>query len=136
VLGDLVVAHVPVVAANALVAARAERFVAGAGEDDHADRGVVAGAVERVLQLEQRLRPERVAHFRPVDRDLGDGAVAVDIRVFVSNVAVLAGGGPRGARTDLRVGGHEPDRSQASTRLRNPSMPNRSNSAANSVIIP
>ncbi len=36
-LGDLVVAHVAVVAADPLVAAGAEGVVAGAGEDDRAD---------------------------------------------------------------------------------------------------
>ena len=43
-LGDLVVADVAVVAADPLVAAGAEGLVAGAGEDDRADVGVVAGA--------------------------------------------------------------------------------------------
>ena len=43
-LGDLVVADVAVVAADPLVAAGAERLVAGAGEDDRADLDVVAGA--------------------------------------------------------------------------------------------
>ena len=50
-LGDLVVADVAVVAADPLVAARAERLVAGAGEDDRADAGVVAGAAEGVAHL-------------------------------------------------------------------------------------
>ena len=69
---DAVVVAVAVVAAHALVAARAERVGPLAGEDDHADVGVVAGELERVAQLEQRPRPERVAHLGPADRDLGD----------------------------------------------------------------
>ncbi len=52
-LRDLVVADVAVVAADALVAARAERVVAGAGEDDRADLGVVPRAVEGVAQARQ-----------------------------------------------------------------------------------
>ena len=68
-LGDLVVADVAVVAADPLVAARAEGLVAGAGEDDRADLDVVAGATERVAQLGERLRPEGVADLGPVDRD-------------------------------------------------------------------
>ena len=51
--------HVAVVAADALVAAGAERVGTLAGEDDHADVAVVAGALERVLQLEERLRAGR-----------------------------------------------------------------------------
>ena len=75
---------VAVVAADALVATGAEGLVARTGEDDHADAGVVAGPVERVLQLEQRLRPEGVAHLGPVDRDLGDplGGVVEDVVVL------------------------------------------------------
>ena len=71
-LGDLVVADVAVVATDPLVAAGAERLVAGAGEDDRADVGVVAGAVERVAELGEGLRAERVVDVRPVDRDLRD----------------------------------------------------------------
>ena len=69
---DAVVADVAVVAADPLVAAGAERLGPLAGEDDHADRGVVAGALEGVQQLEQGPRPEGVAHLGPADRDLGD----------------------------------------------------------------
>ena len=69
---DAVVVAVAVVAAHALVAARAERLGALAGEDDHADRRVVARELERVAELEQRAGPERVAHLGPADRDLGD----------------------------------------------------------------
>ena len=71
-LGDLVVADVAVVAADPLVAAGAEGLVARAGEDDRADLGVVAGRLEGVAELDQRLRPEGVADLGPVDRDLRD----------------------------------------------------------------
>ena len=42
--------------------------------------------VEGVLQLEQRLRAERVAHLRPRDRDLRDalGDVVVDVAVVAA----------------------------------------------------
>ena len=85
-----VVAEVAVVAADALVAAGAERVRALAGEDDHADLRVVARAVERLRQLEQRLRAEGVAHLGPADGDLGD-AVAAELE---ADVRVLAGGLP------------------------------------------
>ena len=67
-----VVADVAVVAADALVAAGAERLGALAGEHDDADLRVVARALERVLELEERPGPEGVAHLGPADRDLGD----------------------------------------------------------------
>ena len=56
---DALVVAVAVVAADALVAARAERLGTLAGEDDDADLRVVAGDLERVAQLEQRLRAGR-----------------------------------------------------------------------------
>src|SRR5262249_40076224 len=59
-LGDLVVADVAVVAADPLVASRAEGLSAGAGEDDGGDPGVVARSRERVSKLRQGGRPEGV----------------------------------------------------------------------------
>ena len=64
------------VAAHALVAAGAERERALAGEDDHADRRVLAGQLERVGDLDDGLRPEGVAHLRAVDGDLRDAVAA------------------------------------------------------------
>src|ERR687896_3253 len=58
------VAGVP---AHALVAAGAEGEGALAGEDDHADVGVLAGALERVRDLDQGLGPEGVADLGAVD---------------------------------------------------------------------
>ena len=83
-LGDVVVADVAVVAADPLVAARAEGLVAGAGEDDRADLEVVARAVEGVAQLGQRLRPEGVADLGAVDRDPRDpiGRLVEDVLVL------------------------------------------------------
>src|SRR6201999_4378903 len=83
--------HVAGVAAHALVAAGAERLVALAGQHDHADLGVLAGALERAGDLDQRLRPERVAHLRAVDGDLGDPVAGG----LIPDVLVLAGGRPR-----------------------------------------
>jgi hypothetical protein len=57
---------VAAVAAHALVAARAERQRPLAGQDDHADRGVLAGALEGLRELDDGLRPERVADLGPV----------------------------------------------------------------------
>jgi hypothetical protein len=50
-LGYLVVTDVAVVAADLLVAPRAESLVSGAGEDDRRDLDVVAGAGEGVAEL-------------------------------------------------------------------------------------
>ena len=100
--GDLVVADVAVVAADPLVAARAERVVAGTSEDDRADLEVVAGPVEGVAELAQGRRPERVVDVGAVDRNPGDavgglvdgclrslaGVVPLDRRVEV----LLSGG--------------------------------------------
>ena len=72
---------VAAVAADALVAARAERLGPCAGEQHHADRRVVARMGEGVLQLDDRLGPEGVAHLGPIDRDLGDA-----LEVFVADV--------------------------------------------------
>ena len=93
-LRDLVVADVAVVAPDALIAAGAERLVALAGEDDDADLGVVARLVERVRQLEQGLRPERVAHLGPADRDLRDalGGVVADVVVVARSHARRSAG--------------------------------------------
>src|SRR5262249_10468660 len=69
---DTACVEVPVVAADLLVAAGAERLGPGPGQDDHADARVVAGDVERVRKLEQRGGTERVTHLGPVDGDLRD----------------------------------------------------------------
>ena len=66
------VGQVARVAADALVAARAERERALAGEDHDADLGVLARALERVGQLDDGLRAKRVADLGAVDRDLRD----------------------------------------------------------------
>ena len=99
-LGDLVVADVAVVAADPLVAAGAERFVAGPGEDDRRDLDVVACARERVAKLGQRLRAERVVDLGPVDRDPGDRLGAL-----VEDVLVLGGLAPLDRRVELVAGG-------------------------------
>ena len=59
-----------------------ERLVAGAGQDDDAN-GFVAASRSRMArpQLVERGRVERVENLRPVDRDDGDGAVALDQKV-------------------------------------------------------
>jgi hypothetical protein len=66
-----------------LVAARAEREIAFAGEDDHAERAVFARARKRVDQLEQRPGPEGIAHLGPADRDLRNAAIALETDVLV-----------------------------------------------------
>jgi len=70
--GDAVAAHVALGAANALVASGAEGLVAGAGEDGDARSWILAHVLEALLQLEERLRAERVADLGTVDGHLGD----------------------------------------------------------------
>src|SRR5262249_12314833 len=75
---------------DALVPARAEGIRSFAGQDDHANAVVLARALKGVDQLDHRLRPERVAHLGPVDRDLGDAGVLA-VAVLVAAVLALAG---------------------------------------------
>jgi hypothetical protein len=100
-MGHLVVADVTVVAADPLVAARTEGLVAGPGEDDRRDVGVVACAGKRVPKLGQGLGAKRISRLRAVDRDLGDSR-----RCLVADVAVLARRAPlnRGVQLLLRRG--------------------------------
>src|SRR5688572_614178 len=62
--------HVARVASDALVAARAERLGALAGEDDGADGEIFPRQLEGLRELDDRLRPERVAYLGAVDRQL------------------------------------------------------------------
>ena len=99
---------VPGVAPDALVAARAEGERALTGKDDHAHRGVLARPLERVRDLDQRLRAERVANLGPIDRDLGN-----PVGELVADVLVVAGGAPVRAGPDRAGGGHAPGRIRA-----------------------
>ena len=90
---------VPAVAAHVLVAARAEGVRPLAGQHDHADVGVLARALERVRDLDQRLGTERVAHLGPVDGDLRDPLSRLE-----ADVLVLARRAPVGARADRSLG--------------------------------
>ena len=77
-------------AAHALVAAGAERIRALAGEDHDADVEVLAGALERVGELDHGLGAERVADLGAVDRDLGDPGIVAG-RELVADVRVVGG---------------------------------------------
>src|SRR5207247_9754559 len=81
---DALGAPVAGVAADALVAAGAQRRRALAREHDRPDRGVGAGRLEGVLQLVEGAGPERVPHLGPADRELGDalGDLVADVAVF------------------------------------------------------
>ncbi|MNT91041.1 hypothetical protein D3C72_2320770 [compost metagenome] len=71
-----------VVAAHFLIAAGAEGFVAGAGENNGADAVVVAGIGQRFDHLFHRVRPEGITHLRTVNGDFSDavaGLVVEDI---------------------------------------------------------
>src|SRR5207302_5761819 len=99
----LVVGHVPGVAAHALVAAGAEGGGSLAGQHDHANVDVLPGALERVAQLDHRLRAERVVDLGPVDRDLRD-----PVRDLVADVGVVASARApcRGGADGALLGGH------------------------------
>ena len=87
--------HVAGVAAHALVAAGAERQRALAGEDDRADLRVLAGELQRLRDLHDRLRAEGVADLGAVDRDLRDpvagGLVADVLEIGLRVVHCMAG---------------------------------------------
>ena len=101
---DAVVVAVAVVAAHALIAAGTERLGPLARKDDHADRRVVAGELERVAQLEQGARAERVADFRTADGDLGDavGGLVADVGEAVGGLGL-----PLRSGSDVRFGCHD-----------------------------
>ncbi len=89
------------VAAHPLVAAGAKGVGPLAGEDDHADRGVLTGVLEGARKLDDGARPERVSDLGTVDRDLRDASV-VTLRVLVNDVreigyGVVVDGAPEGA---------------------------------------
>src|SRR5438093_4443978 len=88
--GDAVRPDVAAASLHALVAARAERLVAGTGEEGDADRWVVADVPERVDELGHGLRPEGVADFRSRDRDARDPGAGL----VVADVGELADRGP------------------------------------------
>ena len=69
-----IVADVAVLAADALVAARAEGVRALAGKDYDADLRIVARLVKGPRELEERLGPECVAHLGATYRQLRDPA--------------------------------------------------------------
>ncbi len=68
----LVLAEVPVIPADPLVAPRAEGIRTFPGQDDHPHVRIVARRGERVSQLEEGLGPEGIADLGPADGDLGD----------------------------------------------------------------
>ena len=93
-----VLGQIAAVAAHALVAARAEGLRALAREHDHADRRVLARALERARDLDHGARPEGVADLRARDRDLRDPLrrgrrLVADVRVAV--VPTIARVNPR-----------------------------------------
>src|SRR5205823_1156749 len=86
----------PVVAALRallLVAAGAERALAGARQADHADVRARPRAREQVDQLVDRARPERVHPLLPVDRDPGEAVLDVIPRVGQLHRGSFARGG-------------------------------------------
>src|SRR5690606_24535529 len=86
VLVELVAAVAP----HPLVTPRAERPPTGAGENDDSDRLVLPSQGQCPVDLDQRLRPERIVHLRPVNGDLRDAVVGG----LVPNVFPLTAGTP------------------------------------------
>src|SRR4051812_30775431 len=79
-------------AAHALIAAGAEGIRPFAGDDDDADFAVVAGHVQRLLDLAHRQRAKGVTHLGTIDGDLGDavfGALVLDVLKVVKLDPVL-----------------------------------------------
>jgi hypothetical protein len=78
-----------------LVAARAERLIAGAGQHDHPDRSVPSRVQERVGQLRHGRGAEGVAHLGSVDGDPRDAVLLLveDVRVRHAPSDLYAGGG-------------------------------------------
>jgi hypothetical protein len=76
-----------VIAADFLIAAGAECFIAFAGQDNHADIVVIAGIRQRLNHLFHGQRAEGVAHLRAVDGDFGNPVR----RFVVTNVGVAFG---------------------------------------------
>ena len=72
---DAIGSNIAAIAAHLLVTTGAESLVALAGQNDHADRGVVAAMIERIFHFFHGLRTEGIAHLGTVDRDLGDPVV-------------------------------------------------------------
>ncbi len=88
--------------AHPLVTTRAERIRALAGQDHDADRLVLAGALERVRQLDHGFGPERVADLGTVDRDLRDPGGFL-LAELVSDVRVVADRVPADAQGNAPV---------------------------------
>ena len=74
-----------------LVAAGAERLVAGAGQHDGADAAVVAGLVQRLDDLVAGLAAKRVHLLRPVDGDPGHAVAHFVQDVFEFHGVLLWG---------------------------------------------
>ena len=76
-----------VIAADLLVAAGAECFVAFAGEDNDADIIVISGIGQRLNHLFDGQRAERIAHLRTVNGDFSNPVR----RLLVTNVGIAFG---------------------------------------------
>ena len=108
---------VAVLAAHPLVAAGAERPAAVlragavAGEEHAADVGGQPGVLERGDQLVDGLRPERVAHLGPVERDADDAGVDGAVVGDVGEVEALdrLPGGAVEDLGDVVAGAHGPN---------------------------
>jgi hypothetical protein len=72
---DTIGPDIAAIAAHFLVSARAESLISLAGQNNHADRGVVTAMIESVLHFLDGLRTEGVADLGTVDRDFGDPVV-------------------------------------------------------------
>jgi len=90
VVSALVIAIATVVATDLLVAARAEGFLAKAGQDDGAHLIVITGIGQRLQHLFDRAGAKGIAHLGTVDGDLGNAIVGLVIEdIFVTGGAIL-----------------------------------------------
>ena len=90
-------AHVAARAAHLLVAPGAKREFARTREDHDADFIVVARVRKCRFHFTNRERTEGVAHFRTIDRDLGD-----PFGLFVKDVGIVARLLPFGNAREVR----------------------------------
>ena len=73
-----------VIAANFLVAAGAESFIAFTGQYDNADIVVIAGIRQRLNHLFDGQRTEGVAHLRTIDSDFSNPVS----RFLITNIGI------------------------------------------------
>ena len=84
--GNFVLAYITTLATYSLITAGAERLVACASQNCHANRLVIAYIVECVDHLDHGLWAKGIAKLRAIDGDFGD---ALTFGVLIDDVGVV-----------------------------------------------